>query len=270
MRIRLVGLDLDGTLLPRPDLLPPAHAEVVAQLRARGVAVAIVTGRPLLTTAWVQRALHLEGPLVCFNGGWVGQVDAAPFAAAPLREHEVRRAIAAVADLPGAVCAYPDEQSWIMDREIPYTRRWRDLYGVDIRICPERFHAWEGASWKLMFVCEPTQMAAVAALIHARLDATHQVVISQEDRLEILPLGISKAWGLAHLAERLGIAPAEVCAVGDAENDREMLTWAGLACVMGQADAALRRIAAHVLPPVEADGLTQLPALLARQEAAHG
>ncbi len=260
----LVALDLDGTLLPRADCLPEAHIQAVARLLDMGVAVALVTGRPLLTTAWVWRRLGLASALVCFNGGWVGMPSGATIATAPLSEAQTRRAIASLDGLGGAISAYPDASTWVMDRAIAHTARWRELYGADIQIAPERFRAWAGPTWKLMFVCEPARMPAAERRLRARLDGELHVVISQEDRLEIQPRGITKAWGLERLAAHLGIGRAEVWAVGDEENDHEMIAWAGHGCAMGQAPNALKGVARHVLPSAAAHGLAALPDLIAR------
>ena len=53
--------------------------------------------------------------------------------------------------------------------------------------------------------------------------------------LDLAPVGVSKASGLDHVAGPLGVAPADVLAIGDGRNDIEMLQWAGRGVAMGQA-----------------------------------
>jgi Cof subfamily protein (haloacid dehalogenase superfamily) len=267
MRPTLVALDLDGTLLDDHSRLPAEHARAVRELVALGAQVAIVTGRPLLTTRWVWRELGLATPVVCFNGSWVGVPGEPPFATALLNEVQARRGIAALREHDGAICGYPDAETWIMDREIGHTRRWREFYQVSIEVAPARFADWRGPSCKLMFVAEPGPMRALEPRLRASLGGEFYVVLSQPDRIEVLPRGITKAWGLERLAERLGVPREDVWAVGDADNDREMLAWAGRGCAMGQAPASLRAIARHVLPSIDDRGLAALPALIARGSA---
>ncbi|MFW5751301.1 MAG: HAD family hydrolase, partial [Planctomycetota bacterium] len=69
---RLIALDLDGTLITPDNRIPRAHRDALARLEELGVAVAIVTGRPVLSTRPIHRALGLHGPVVCFNGVWAG------------------------------------------------------------------------------------------------------------------------------------------------------------------------------------------------------
>jgi Cof subfamily protein (haloacid dehalogenase superfamily) len=262
MRPTLVALDLDGTLLEEPCAIPAGHHLAVQELTAMGIPVVLVTGRPLMTTTWVWRELSLTTPVVCFNGTWIGNPEAAPLISSPLSQENVRGVLANLMAFEGAVCAYPDAQRWVMNREIPHTRRWREVYRVAIEVLPESFSPWLGSSCKLMFVTSPAEMSVIYPQLRSHFGTTHEVVLSQEDRVEILPSGITKAWGLAHVARLLGVAQADVWAVGDADNDLEMLRWAGHGCAMGQAEAHVRACARHVLPRVQDCGLRALPALI--------
>jgi Cof subfamily protein (haloacid dehalogenase superfamily) len=241
------------------------HALALAEIRRMGVEVVIATGRPLLTTRWIWQELGLASPLVCFNGGWVGYPDRSPLVQCRLAEAQVLELLGALEGADGAVCCYPDANTWIMSRETPFTRFWREIYQVPIEIRPDLARTWRGDSLKLMFVAGPERVPALQREIHARFGERFQVVISQSDRIEILPRLVTKAWGLARLAERLGIDRAAVWAVGDADNDLEMISWAGCGCAMGQASETLRAAARIILPGVQARGLC---ALVPRLEAA--
>jgi hydroxymethylpyrimidine pyrophosphatase-like HAD family hydrolase len=72
--------------------------------------------------------------------------------------------------------------------------------------------------------------------------------------LDLAPVGVSKASGLAHVAERLGVDPADVLAIGDGRNDIEMLHWAGRGVAMGQAIQVVQDAADDVTAPVTEDG----------------
>ena len=260
----LVALDLDGTLLDERSVLPAGHEHAIAELRRQGILVAIVTGRPVLTARRVHEHLRLTTPLVAFNGGWVGHLDGTPpLAVAPLGAEAVREVIDTLAGWPGALCAYPDAGTWLMDRDTQHTSRWSRYYGVNIQVAPSSFSTRTGPTHKLMWVATPEDLPAAVAHLRRTLGNRYQVVASQDDRCEILPQGIHKAWGLERLAAHLGVARERVWAVGDADNDTEMIAWAGHGCAMGQAPARLKRIARHVLPAVCARGLCALPRLIA-------
>lgn len=75
---------------------------------------------------------------------------------------------------------------------------------------------------------------------------------------DLLPPGVHKAAGLQRLAARLGIAREQVVAVGDNDNDCEMLRWAGLGVAMGNADPAVQRCADRVTATNAEDGVARL------------
>jgi Cof subfamily protein (haloacid dehalogenase superfamily) len=260
----LVALDLDGTLLTEDSFLSAGHERAVGELRRMGCRIAIVTGRPVLTSAWVWRRLGLDTPMVCFNGGWVGFPDRTPLAALRLQQSDVREILDALDGQGGVACGYPDERSWWMDRHAIETAGWNRKYGTAIEVRPDGFRPWNGSSLKFMYVADPARIPLIVAHLRGLFRGRFHVVASQSDRLEILPGGVSKVWGLSRLAEILGVAREDIWAAGDALNDLEMVAWAGHGCAMGHAPGQLRDAARHLLPGIDARGLCALPLLMER------
>lgn len=261
----LAAFDLDGTLVDHHLLLPAGHERTVRELARRGVRVAIVTGRGLMTAVPLWKRLRLDTPIACFNGGWVGIPGERMLAARLLAEGEVRMLQEALAGFPGSICLYPAPDRWLMDRETEWTRGWCDFYRVPIEIDSAPFTAWHGTSHKMMVVGDPASLPAVMNRLIARFGQRFSIVLSQPDRFEILPTGIDKAWGLQRIAAALGVRRERVWAIGDADNDVGMVRWAGHGCAMGQATPALRRVARHILPAIAARGICALPLLMERE-----
>jgi Cof subfamily protein (haloacid dehalogenase superfamily) len=268
MRPRLLALDLDGTLMTYDNRLPMGHVHAVRAIQRLGVTVAICTGRSLKTTRWIWEALGLDSPLVCFNGSWVGLPDHPPIAQAGIAGDEVQDLLVELMDRDGAVCCYPDPHSWVMSRHLPRTQGWSRLYGIDIEIDADRIGAWSELTFKVMYVDEPDIIRTVTQRLRERFGRRFQVHISQEDRVEVLPPHVNKGWGLQALAAHLGVDRADVWAAGDADNDKDMLAWAGHPCVMGQAEDRLLEMARHRLPSNEARGLCALVPLFEQDIAA--
>ncbi len=264
MRPQLLALDLDGTLLTEDCQLPMAHAQAVDEIRRLGVQVVIATGRGLMTARlpWDQIGGH--GPLVCFNGGWVGHPHDGTILMRALSEADVHVIMAALAGRDGVVCCYPDAVTWVMSHETRLTRTWSRLYQVPIQLRADLRTTWTGHSLKILYVDTPEQILETCAQLQECFRGRFEVVISQPDRMEILPIGVTKGWGVQRLAAHLGIPQAAVWAVGDADNDREMLEWAGVGCVMGQASCRLKDLADVVLPSIDARGLAALVPMIAR------
>jgi Cof subfamily protein (haloacid dehalogenase superfamily) len=75
--------------------------------------------------------------------------------------------------------------------------------------------------------------------------------------LDLAPVGVSKASGLALVAAELGVDAADVLAIGDGRNDIEMLQWAGRGVAMGQAVEEVHAAADHVTASVHDDGVVR-------------
>ncbi len=104
---------------------------------------------------------------------------------------------------------------------------------------------------------QPDQRDALAESLRAGLaeaGLSLAVVPSHPILVEGLPPGLSKATGLAWLAESLGIEREAVLAVGDNDNDVPMLEWAGVGVAMGQSSPAARAAADWIAPDVANDG----------------
>ena len=72
--------------------------------------------------------------------------------------------------------------------------------------------------------------------------------------MDLSPVGVSKASGLQHVVDELGLGPADVLAIGDGRNDIEMLRWAGRGVAMAQAVEEVREAADAVTGTVHDDG----------------
>ena len=72
--------------------------------------------------------------------------------------------------------------------------------------------------------------------------------------MDLSPVGVSKASGLQHVVDKIGLTPDDVLAIGDGRNDIEMLRWAGLGVAMGQSVDEVKAAADHVTATVHDEG----------------
>lgn len=79
--------------------------------------------------------------------------------------------------------------------------------------------------------------------------------VCEQNVLQVLPLGASKAQGVAKVLPLLGVSWDQVLAAGDGENDLEMLQAAGWSVAMGNASARVQAAANHVTGSNDEDGL---------------
>eukprot|EP00667_Euglena_gracilis_P015813 EG_transcript_16472 len=256
-RPRLVAFDLDGTLL-NGQTLSPAHNDVVQWLRGEGIQVAIVTGRSILTAAKYWEALGLDTPLVCFNGAYVGRPQEPPLVERSLAPADVAAVLRLLRPFGGCISLFPGGRRWVVDRLTERTKHWITHYGCPITEAPEVHEDWQDSTCKVLWDCKPDLIPEAQRLLQESCGGHLTVLRSMPDKLEVMPPGVDKAWGLAELARHLGVEREHVWAVGDEVNDIHMLEWAAVGLVMGQAAAEVKAKGQVVLPPVHEDGLTRL------------
>lgn len=264
-RPRLVASDVDGTLLDPHDRISERTQAAVHRVVAAGVPFVLVTGRPPRWIPPIVELLGHAGPTVCANGavlydaatGEVGHTvtmspiqlrDAAQVVATALPGAKI--AVELITD--GAVLNGADQ----FLAELGYTHPWPSADSV---AAPRDLILGRPAT-KLL-VRQPAassdEMAvAVRELLNVQSTAPLELTYSTGYGLiEISAPGTTKGAGLARLAAELGIAPAEVLAVGDMPNDLSMLRWAGHGVAMANAHPAVLEAADEITAGNSEDGL---------------
>jgi Cof subfamily protein (haloacid dehalogenase superfamily) len=258
--IRLAALDLDHTLVG-PDLnLRPRVKEAVARCLARGVAVTIATGRGAAITSRYAAELGLTAPIICFQGGLVYDYLARRVLHETRLDPGVIPVVVAMAERYGWNLQFETTTMSYLPRVSGHSQElldllrlagWRrvDNLATDLPETPHKF---------ILTSNDPAQRDALTAELSARLaeaglDLT--VVPSHPLLVEGIPAGLSKATGLAWLADYLGVPRAAVLAVGDNDNDAPMLAWAGVGVAMGNSSPAALAAAGWVTSSVAEDGV---------------
>ncbi|CAI5948605.1 unnamed protein product, partial [Closterium sp. NIES-64] len=108
---------------------------------------------------------------------------------------------------------------------------------------------------KLILMADDDTLAALRPRLDAELGGRGSLITSVPGMLEVLPVGASKATGLATVLDMMGLHPQQVMAAGDGENDIEMLQMVGLGVAMANAGPSVKAVADHVSSSNDHDGL---------------
>ena len=267
--IRLIAIDIDGTLLDSRGRVPAANIEAIDQAVARGVTVVIATGRSFHFALQALGQLPESITLIVHNGA---------IARSRAGETLLRRLLpqATALDVLGATVAWRGAATAVFDRplagQLVYDRM--DWSHPNRRRFKERNHEIIEAVTRLedAMVEDPVQIAfnggvdemrAIAAHLAAHAIAPNLEVMLTEypsrdfSMVDVCAAGITKGTGLAEVAARFGVAQDEVMAVGDNHNDLDMLRWAGTGVIMGNAEPELFLDGFHLTGTNDQAGLAQ-------------
>jgi hydroxymethylpyrimidine pyrophosphatase-like HAD family hydrolase len=281
-RIRLLALDVDGTLTDSRHEVPVVARDAIRRVRAAGIRVMLATGRRYRDTLPVADILGIDAPIVTASGALVKQ----PPGHATL--HRAAFAPGVLADVVARIVAAGHEPILYTDSfAAGYDFHCRSLAGADPAAVGDRRGVSEylGRNRHLadvrpdLHVAPPAEtfagfamgrheeMLALEAALHAAHadDLSLHVIRSPRYRdwmCEIAPAGVTKWSGILALAAGWRIDPAEICAVGDDVNDLPMIRGAGHGIAMGNARPEVQAAADTVVGSHDEDGLADVADLL--------
>jgi Cof subfamily protein (haloacid dehalogenase superfamily) len=253
MPIRLVAIDLDGTLLTSRWEVSSANCQALVAATERGVQVVVVTGRRLHSARPFVERISCPITLITSNGALIGTAsgevlyrDFLPRAVAR-QVLEVTRAYrpyaVAIFDVPGHGQVTMQDNAILEGPLGWYVRTAPDC----LRIVPDLEAALPTDPIQVMLGgpparLEPAEQVLRASPVGAAVHLTWTKYLTRGiSLLDIMNRGCSKARALRFWAERCGIAASEVMAIGDNFNDLEMLEFAGQPVLMANRCAGLDR-----------------------------
>jgi len=256
----LVALDIDGTLLKWVDGSGTTHEEIAPRVHsavrravAAGAHVVLASGRSAHGMTRIADLLGLgseDDPVwvVASNGAVVFRYP--PLTVVHEETFDARAAVAAVLQ------AHPEALVAVEERGVGYrvNRHFPDGELTGEMIITHLDEIVSGPVSRVI-IRDP----AATADDFLRLAATlglhgTDYVVGWTAWMDLSPVGISKASGLAHVATDLGVSAADALAIGDGRNDVEMLAWAGRGVAMGQAVPEVHAAADATTGTVDDDG----------------
>ena len=266
---RLLAVDLDGTLLTPDRRIGAGDADALRRSVDAGVAVLVATGRGLHTARPVLEALPVPAYAALHNGALM--LD--PSGAELWRVSMQPRAVAAALPLVRGAGLHPmlyagvagaggDDVTLVLERDArdsPHAQEYLRTKGPILELVADVAAACDrGVLGIVSFGSRDSVTAAASAV--APLNGSVESWWSPStgsgaDLFEALAPGGAKGCTLRRLTERLGFTPEEVMAIGDNNNDLDMLRYAGTAVAMANATPEARAAAHFVTSANTADGV---------------
>jgi Cof subfamily protein (haloacid dehalogenase superfamily) len=259
---QLVALDIDGTLLrwvegagATYEQIPESTYDAVHRAYDAGAHIVLASGRSIHGMTRIAELLDLPGEgddrlwIVASNGAVV--VRYPPLEVVHEETFDARPAVEAIlAEHPNVLIAVEER-------------------GVGYRV-NEHFPEGELSGDMIPTAVDELVSGPVSRVIVRDPDATADDFVALADRLglhsinyvvgwtawlDLSPVGVTKASGLARVCEALDVPSERVLAIGDGRNDIEMLRWAGRGVAMGQSIEQVRQAADAVTADVQDDGV---------------
>jgi Cof subfamily protein (haloacid dehalogenase superfamily) len=259
--MRLVAVDVDGTLLDSSHQLRAAVRDALANLATSGVQVVLATARGPQALGSIVRQLRFSPLLVCFSGGWIGELDSPSLLPTNvLLDRRLTPSAARV--IVTAALSHRIEPNvytpteWRVRTLTPEIRTESAIVGSSPVVTPILLSGNEKPN-KIMLITgddEQTKLLPPIANLIKPLSAT---TFSKPNYLEIIPIGVNKAKGLATVVQVLQMDLSQCAAIGDGLNDLEMLNEVALGIAMGNASELVKSAAKWVTGTNDEEGVAQ-------------
>ncbi|WP_221076610.1 sugar-phosphatase [Agarivorans aestuarii] len=257
--IKLIALDMDGTLLNDEKKITPRTYQAIQQAKQAGVKVVLASGRPLEGLRPYLEQLELTSEqdfVISYNGSLVQRVGSGEIIHKTTLNGSDGTQLAKVAEQLGVfIHAFSAEHGLITQQHNPWTDIESSINGMDVSEVNFASLQANDALTKIMFVAEESILDKAIANLPAELRKQYTVVRSAPFFLEFLHRDSNKGVGVEQLANILGLNASEVMCAGDADNDRHMLQYAGLAVAMANADPEIKAMANYIAPSNKEDGV---------------
>lgn len=258
MQIKLFVSDIDGTLLVPKKKISARNIDAVKRMTDAGITVTIATGRMYRAALPIAQELGVNVPIITYNGALIKSVDGEIIYENCLPENLVVEIVKFYEKRGWHLQSYSEDILYV-----PTYNHFVEEYEASQKV-QANVIGWDGMKEKNFKVCKMLsiadseeenlrRMSELKAEFGNKIDVTKSAPIFTE----IVCPNVSKASAVKILAEKFGVARAEVLAIGDADNDLPMLKAAGISVAMGNATDEVKKSCDVITGLCEDDGFAQ-------------
>ena len=254
--VRLIALDVDGTLLRSDKNMTRAVGDAIRAAIARGVHVVLASARPPRSLREIYGALGLNTLQINYNGALIHDMTRGRHVRhQPMDVALARKVIAAARRIDRRCCVSLEIlDKWYTDHFDNDLPTETSLHFKPDFVGPLNAFLTVPVT-KLMVLAPRQRMGAISDAIARRFAGQIGMTVADQHLLQMMHHTVHKGEALAHVAAHYGIERDEVMAVGDAPNDVPMLRWAGFGVAVQNAWPDAIAAADAIVPTNDADGV---------------
>jgi len=262
MDIKIIAMDLDGTLTNEMKEITPDTLQALMKVQSEGVRLVLASGRPPYGMRPLSRQLKMEeygGMILCYNGGHVETCEDNPqlLVEYALDESLIPQLKAFQEESGMTLMTYYKDRIYTEQPDNKYVgisanNNKMKVCGVEdiIRDTPRPLN-------KFLMVGDPELVPYWEKKMQEAMVGKMHILRSTPYFIELLPIGIDKGPSLVQILTRLGLHPSQMMSFGDSYNDITMLQVAGIGVAMGNADDKVKASADYVTDTNENDGIAK-------------
>lgn len=250
--IKLVGLDLDGTLLNDNHEISDENKVIIENLKELEVKVVLASGREIESMIWASNELKLDTPLIALNGAIVtdNKGENVLFDK-PLNLKKIKDLFIDLYDNGRFMLIFFKDEVIATDNNDEYY----NIFTKYSNVIPRRVNnvvkylddnnLWNSV-YKIIFSDEEEVLIKLRDDLKGKIDEEYTLAFSMPFYLELYDSNVSKGKALEYVANMYGIRNDEIMAIGDGENDLSMIEFAKIGIAMDNAPDFIKERANYV------------------------
>lgn len=257
-QIKLVAIDLDGTLLDNDCKISHRTKKAIRKVREKGIEVTLATGRMFYSARPYADDLGLSLPLITYQGALVKVSGSGEILYQRTVDADLAQQVVALAKGKGVSVNFYVDDYVLVDKLTPECDMYSQKYNARFREVGDLSRFSHLKPLKLLVInYNESALNAFKVECNRIFSGALHITKSMPEYLEFLHPEATKAAGIDAVVRQMGINPKEVMAIGDSWNDLEMLEYAGMSVVMGNARDAIKEKADYVTCSNEDHGVAE-------------
>lgn len=253
--IKMIATDIDGTIL-KPDFeFSQKLKQCIKSLTSKGIKVVLVTGRMHKATTYIADELGIKTPIVSYQGGMIkdncqnGKVHYRK----DLSPDKAKEIIKWAKDNNIHINLYMDDVLYV-EKDDETIKKYTDARFIEYKVCP--FNSLEIKNVNKILAIKYGDAQTVTGWVEYLKEHYPDLYIVKSTPYfcEISNKDARKSCAVEYLCKEWGINKDEVLAIGDQDNDIELLKSGGVKVAMGNATEELKSCADYITDTVDNDG----------------
>ncbi|ADQ14614.1 Cof-type HAD-IIB family hydrolase [Halanaerobium hydrogeniformans] len=259
MNTKLLALDLDGTLLKDDLTISSRNKEAIKKARQKGVEVVIATGRPNSAAMKYIEELELDSYLITYNGALIKDLKKDRIVKHSPVELEMSYEILDYVKANDLYLNIYLQDQIFCNKECEERQYYEELMGVEPTLVKNKFKkVFDQQSTKLLIIekdLEETEKIFnhLSAKYADKLKFNRSII----DCIDIMDKSVSKGNALKTLVDLLGLNSEQLVAIGDRNNDLEMIKYAGVGVAVSSGEKILKDAADYITTSNNEDGVAE-------------
>jgi hypothetical protein len=243
MGIKLIAVDMDGTLLDDDKNISLRNKESIQEAIKTGIVVMLASGRAFAGVKRYADYLDLKVPLVIYNGAAVIESKSQKvFYEKPIKIETARSIIRYCGQKGYHIQTYANDKFQVFKHN-SFSENYFKVFGIEEEILGNSMCDITITPYKMLVIANDENFQSVRNDLEQKFSKQIDFSSSMLNYLEMVELGVNKWSAVKSVGAMYGIAPTDIMCIGDNNNDYSMIKNAGIGVAMGNSNERILKIA---------------------------